>query len=214
MPRRIFLSMLTAVATFLVLAIIVNVFHALIDTEAIVAADGPAAEGSILHLDIALLAQLAIQWFNVLLVIFFLMNVLYNPVKKFMADRAERIGNEIDAAKRGNQEAQALKASYEEKLAGVEKERGEILVKARREATEEHDRILFDAQEQAKHLLTRAADEIKMERENAADEVRRQIIEVATLMATRFVEVSIDAKTRDKYVDEALGDWSERTWQA
>jgi F-type H+-transporting ATPase subunit b len=60
----------------------------------------------------------------------------------------------------------------------------------------------------------RAEEEIRIERENAADEIRRQIVEISTLMASRFVQVSIDHDTQDKYIDEALADWSERTWQA
>jgi len=199
--------MTITIATFFVLMVIVIIFSSLTDGDIV-------DVGSILQFDKALLVKLVIQWFNILLLTFVLIRVLYNPVKKFMTDRADRIKNDIDSARRNNQEAQEHKADYEKRIANIEKEREEILSKAHRVAVEEHDRIVFEAQEQAKHLLTMADEEIKIQRENAADEVRRQIIEVSTLMAARFVEVSIDSRTHDKYIDEALADWSELKWQA
>jgi len=199
--------MTITVATFFVLMLIVIIFSSLTDGDIV-------DVGSILQFDKALLVKIVIQWFNILVLTYVLIRVLYNPVNKFMADRAERIKNEIDSARRNNQDAQARKAEYEMHIANIEKEKEEILSKAHRTAVEEHDQIVFEAQEQAKHLLMMADEEIKIQRENAADEVRRQIIEVSTMMAARFVEVSIDSRTHDKFIDEALADWSELKWQA
>jgi F-type H+-transporting ATPase subunit b len=176
--------------------------------------DGGAEEGTILHLDLALICQLAIQWFNVLLITFLLMLILYNPVRKFMTDRAERIKNDIESAKKNNLEALEHKAEYERLIADIAKEREEIIFKAHREAVDEADRILFEAQEAARDLIQKAKDEIRLEHENSADEIRRQIIEVSTLMAARFIEFSMDSATHNRFIDEALEDWSEHKWQA
>jgi F-type H+-transporting ATPase subunit b len=127
-----------------------------------------------------------------------------------MADRAERISNDIDSARFNNEQALEIKANYQKMMDNVEKEREEILSEAYRVAVKKSDQILFDAQEEAKYLLIKAKDEIKIERENAADEVKRQIIEVSTLMASRFVEISVDRQTQEKFIDEALADWSEQ----
>jgi F-type H+-transporting ATPase subunit b len=199
--------MLTTIATFFVLTLVVIVWSSVTADNII------EFGGTVLHLDLAMLAQIAIQWFNILLVTFFLIRILYNPVRQFMANRAERIQNDIDSAKQSSKDAQELKAKYEAILADVDREAEEYRANKYREAVEEHDRIIFEAQEQAKHLQTKAEQEIKIQRENAADDVRRQIIEISTLMAARFVEQSIDRKTHDKYIDDALKDWSEQTWQ-
>jgi len=199
--------MTITVATFFVLMVIVIVFSSLTDGDI-------ADAGSILQFDKALLVKLVIQWFNILLLTFVLIRVLYNPVMKFMAERTERIKNDIESARLGSQEAQERKAEYEKLIAGIEKEKEEILNKAHRDAVEEHDRLVFDAQEQAKHLLAMADEEIKIQRENASDEIRRQIIEISSMMAARFVEVSLDSETHDRYISEALEDWSDRKWQA
>ncbi|HHY51716.1 MAG TPA: ATP synthase F0 subunit B, partial [Clostridiales bacterium] len=40
-------------------------------------------------------------------------------------------------------------------------------------------------------------------------EMKRQIIEIATLMAERFVQLSIDRETQDRLIAEALAEWEE-----
>lgn len=206
MPHNIFKIMLITVATFFVLTVIVVIFSSITDTAEL-------EPGTILHFDLALIAKLAVQWFNILLLTFFLIRILYNPVRQFMISRAERIQNDIESAKQSSREAAELKAKYEEILANVDKEAEEYRNKKHREAIEEHDRIIFEAQEAAQHSKIKAEDEIKIQRENAADDIRRQIIEISTLMAARFVEKSFDRAVHDKYIDDALKDWSEQTWQ-
>ena len=54
--------------------------------------------------------------------------------------------------------------------------------------------------------------EIEEERLNMQDEVKRQLIELSVMVAERFVEVSIDEKTQDKYIEEAISNWEEGLW--
>jgi len=169
--------------------------------------------GSLVQFDKAFLVRIGIQWFNIILLTAVLIFVLYKPVKKFMTNRIERIKNEIDSARQTNEKAKDLKAEYEKLIADIGEEREKILSQARRVAVERSDQILFAAQEEAKHLLQKAEDEIKLEREKVADDIKMQIIELSSLMASRFVEVSIDKQTQDKYIDEALEKWGEETWQ-
>lgn len=169
--------------------------------------------GSILHFDKALLIKMAVQWFNVILLTVVLVIVLYKPVKKYMDDRAARIKDDIDSARQNNEKALELKRHYEKLVQNIEQEREEILSQAHRIAVEKSDRVLLSAQQEARHLIKKAEDEIELERENASDEIKRQIIELSMLMASRFVEVSIDSQTQDKYIEEALADWSGQTWR-
>ena len=173
------------------------------------AADGDLG-GNVLSLDMELLIRSAMQWVNIALLAVILTFVLYKPVKKFLADRAERIGNDIDSARAGNEQAQKIKADYQRMVDNIEKEREEILTEARRAAVKKGDQIIFDAQEEAKHLLIKANDKIKVEYENAADDIKKQIIEISTLIASRFVEISLDRQTQDRFIEEALADWSEQ----
>jgi F-type H+-transporting ATPase subunit b len=169
--------------------------------------------GGILDFSAGFLVKIGIQWINIAVITFILIKVLYNPVRKFMADRAERIRNELEAANQTSENAVKLKSNYERLIANIETERESLLSQAHHAAVEKSDRIVFSAREEAKHLIIKAREEIASEKENAAEEIKNQIIELSTFMAGRFVEVSIDKPTQDRYVDEALADWSELTWQ-
>ena len=165
--------------------------------------------GSILEFNKAFLLRSAIQWLNIILLTVLLVFLLYKPVKGFMAARASRIARDIESARKNYEKAKEDKAHYDRLIANIEEEREEILGQAHRIAVERSDQILLAAREEAKHLLVKAEDEIRIERENQTEDIKRQIIELSTLMASRFVELSMDRKTQEKYLDEVLENWRE-----
>ena len=63
--------------------------------------------------------------------LFLLMSyLLFNPARKLLKDRQDRIANDIDAAKEDKESAAALKAEYESKLKDIDKEAEQILAEA------------------------------------------------------------------------------------
>lgn len=170
--------------------------------------------GGLLSFDMETILRAGAQAFNVLLIIFILAFVLYAPVKTFMAARTARIANDMDSARRDKEKAAEIKADYQKVMDNIDKEREEILERARRKANEEHGRIVADGHKAAEELKAKAHDEINIERANAADEIKKQIIEISTLIASRFVrDLSVDSATQDRYIDEALADWSESKYE-
>jgi F-type H+-transporting ATPase subunit b len=136
--------------------------------------------------------------------------LLRNAIKNFMDSRVERIKDDLSSARLSKKQAAELKAEYQGMIDNIEKEREEILSEARRLAVRKSDQILSDAKEEAEYLLIKAKDEIKIERENAADDMKMKIIEISTSVASRFIEASVGQRTQDRYIDEALADWSEQ----
>jgi len=114
----------------------------------------------------------------------------------------------LDNADQTNERARELKSNYENLIANIEVERENLLTQAHHAAVDKRDRMIFAAQSEAKHIIVKAKEEIASEKENAAEEIKRQIIELSTFMAGRFIELTIDPQTQDRYVDEALADWS------
>lgn len=172
-----------------------------------------ATGGSILHFDKSFLVQTGIQIFNIVVLTIVLILVLYKPVRQFLRNRTEKIQNEIVAAKSEYQTAQELKEEYHNKLAEIDKEREEILNQARKKAMERSDKILTDAKKEADTIYHNAMAEIAAERINSEADTKRQLIELSTLIAERFIEVSIDTQTQEKFVDEALAGWEEDLWR-
>jgi len=163
--------------------------------------------GTILNLDKNLLINLGIQWLNIIILTVVLVKLLYKPVKKYMADRSKRIHDEIESAHKLREEALELREQYEKMIQDIEQEREEILTQAHKKAVERSDQLLFDARHEADAMYSRALTELETERENITNDVKKQIVEISVLMASRFVEVSIDRETQDRYIDEALSEW-------
>ena len=166
-------------------------------------------EGRILGLDAQFLKEMAFQWVNLIVLTVALIFILHKPVKKFLDERAKRIQGELDAADEERKQANILKEKYERELESLEKDRDKIMQAEYKKALNESDKILFNAQKEADLIHTRAMADIELEKKNARKEIKQNIIELSSLMANRFVTVSIDDETRDKYIDDAFADWEE-----
>ena len=83
-------------------------------------------------------AQLLFNTILLAIAIFFLFlimsNFLFNPARKLLQDRQDRINNDIESAKEDKEAAEALKAEYESKLKNADKEVEAILSEARQKA--------------------------------------------------------------------------------
>ncbi|MCI9447808.1 MAG: F0F1 ATP synthase subunit B [Lachnospiraceae bacterium] len=140
--------------------------------------------------------------------------LLFNPAKKMLKDRQERIKNDIDTARKDKEEAAAVKKEYDQKLKGIEKEAEEILSEARQKALKNEARIVDEAKEEAARIIKRANEEALLEKKRVMDEAKQEMIAIASMMAGKVVAASIDTSIQDTLVDETLKEIGESTWQS
>lgn len=159
-----------------------------------------------------LLHDAVLTMISVLVLFTIASNLLFNPARKIMKDRTEKIKGELDDAKKNQEEAIALKAEYEAKLAGVSKEAEAILEEARKKALANEKAILDAAKEEAGRIRSRAREDAELEKKKAVDDVKREIVSVAAIMAAKVVSDSIDTKVRDGLIDETLKEIGGNTW--
>lgn len=145
--------------------------------------------------------------------LFMLMSyLLFNPARKLLQDREERIKNDIDAAAADKEQAAALKAEYETKLKNVDKEVDVILSEARARAKKSAVKIEEEAKEEAARIIANARKEAELEKKHAMDDMKQEMIQIASLMAAKAVAASIDTNIQDTLVDETLKEMGESTW--
>ena len=149
-----------------------------------------ADDGRLFGLDYQLLLDAAITAFNVFILFVLLSYILFNPVRNMLKKRQDKITSDRESAKADKQQAQTLKAEYEEKLKQADKEAEAILSEARKVAN----------------------TEAELEKQKVADEVKQQIIAVASVMAAKLVAKSIDDKENDALIEETLNEMGEKTW--
>ena len=151
-----------------------------------------------------------------IIAIFFLFliasNKLFNPVRKMMKNRQERIKNDIESAREDKESAGALKLEYEEKLKNIDKEAEQILSEARTKALKNEDQIVARAKEEAAAIIARANKEADLEKQKAADDVKKEMVVLAGVMAAKMVKVSVDAAVQNSLIDETLKEMGESTW--
>ncbi len=149
-----------------------------------------------------------------MLVLFtFLSYMLFEPVRKILEKRRQRIVDEQEATKLSKSEADQYKEEYEAKLLVVEKEAEEILSVARKKAQKNEAKIVEEAKEEAARIIKRAQNEIELEKKRALDDMKQEIVAIASLMAEKVVSASMDVTIQDSLVEETLKEMGESTWQ-
>lgn len=137
---------------------------------------------------------------------------LFDPAKKVLQNRQDRIKNELDEAQSNMEAAQKLKAEYEDKLKNIEKEKEEILSEARKNALKNEADIVARAKEEAARIMERAHSEAMLEKQKLADDVKKEMITVASAMAGKVVAASMNTQIQEQLIEDTLKEIGDSTW--
>ena len=169
-------------------------------------------EGRVFGLDAQLAADVLLQAIAIFILFAFLSYILFEPTKKLLYNRTERIKNDIESAKKDKEEAEKLKEEYDSKIQTADTEVQEILSEARKKAKKRENDIIDEANEEAARVKNRATQEIELEKAKAEDEIRQEIIKVATAMAGKIVTVSLTEEQQNALLEETLKEMGDDTW--
>lgn len=157
-------------------------------------------------MDLQTVIQMVPNFINFVILSALMSYLLYNPVKRVLQNRADRVANELKEAVDKNVKANEMYADYEQKIKDIEMERVAILDKARKDAIEQRESIIETAKSEAQELKDRANRDIVAERERVKDEVHHAIIEISADMAEKLIAATIDKNAHSKLFDEAMSD--------
>ena len=132
---------------------------------------------------------MGLVWTIINLIVLFLLlrHFLINPVSNIMEQRRKLIADGLQNAQDTQDEANRLKAEYEEALSGAKKESAEIVDKARIDARAEYDRIVGEAGAKAGNIIENAKENVRIEREQTMKELQSQIAGLAMASAEKIV---------------------------
>ncbi len=171
-----------------------------------------ASQTFLFNLDAQLLFNTVLIAIAVFALFLVMSNLLFNPARKLLKDRRDRINNDIHDAKEDKESAAALKAEYESKLKDINKEAEVILSEARQKALKNEARIIAEAKEEASRIIKSARTEAELEKKHAMDDVKQEMIAIASLMAEKVVAAHMDTTIQDTLVEETLKEMGESTW--
>ena len=164
------------------------------------------------NLDAQLLFDTALIAIAVFVLFIALSYLLFNPARKLLKNRQDRIDNDINSAKEDKESAAAMKAEYEAKLKEVDKEAEVILSEARQKALRNEAKIIDEAKQEASRIIKRAQEEAGLGKKHAMDDMKQEMIQIASLMAQKVVAASIDTQIQDTLVEETLKEMGDQTW--
>ena len=154
-------------------------------------------DGRIFGLDIQLGFDVIMQGIAVFIMFALLSYILFEPVRKILEDRKNRIADEIDQAAADQAEAAKLNA---------------LMAQARKKALKREEEIVAGAKEEAARIIESANHEAELARINAQDQMKQEMVKMAVLMAGKFIQNQMDEKDQNAFVDQTLQEMGDKTW--
>ena len=151
------------------------------------------------------LQQICLHLFNFGLLFGGLYFLLYNPVKKFMANREKSYQDRADEAAANLKASEETKALYEAKLAGSDAEIQDMKDQARLEINTTTEKRLSAASEEAARIVQKAREDGQREKERIISSAQKDISDMVK-QATEKLALGASASDEfDAFLDAAEG---------
>lgn len=124
---------------------------------------------------------------NVLVLFVALRHFLIKPVMGVIEQRNEMIRQQFNAAQKTQDEANKMKADYEQQLDTAKEQAADIIATARVRSEKEHSKAIADTEAERVKMLAQAREDIEKEQANAKKELQSQIMDIAMLAAKKII---------------------------
>lgn len=131
--------------------------------------------------------QILLHLFNFSILAGGLYLLLYRPVKQFMERREAYYEDIHRQAQEDRDQAEQLKAAYQEKLAQADADIAQHRAEAERELDQLRTRQTADARKEAEDILTKAREGARQEREELLSKATRELMDAAAAAAEKIV---------------------------
>ncbi len=144
-----------------------------------------------------LLAQIV----SFVLLVVALRALAYEPIRKMLQERQERIQKGLEDAKAAEEARARAEAERDEILAQARAEAEQAIAKAARQGREEAEKLLAQAREEAERIRTTAQEEAQAARDQLLGQMRDQIAALAIAAAHRLIGETLDEQRQRALVD-------------
>lgn len=141
---------------------------------------------------------------NLFIQLYLIKRFLFKPVREILEKRKAKADAEISDATKAKEEAEAMKAEYEQNMRDAREKANDILASAQKSATLRSEEILKEASEQAVAMKVKAEKDIEQEKRKAVNEIKDEIGTMAMEIAGKVIEREISEKDHTKLIDEFI----------
>ncbi len=146
---------------------------------------------------------------NLFIQVYLIKRFLFKPVNAMLEKRKAMADAQIQDAVKAKDEAQAMKAEYEQNMAEAKNKASEILTTAQKTASVQSEEILKDAARQAAAMKAKAEKDIAQEKRKAVNEIKDEIGGMAVDIAGKVIEREISEEDHKKLIDEFIANVGE-----
>lgn len=141
---------------------------------------------------------------NLLILYLIVKKFLFNPVQKILAERQAQVDALYSDAETAQNQAEAARMEYEQKLSHAEEEAESILQNATVRADRMSEKILSEATEKASAKLRKADADIAQEKKKAIDEIKNEISGISVDIAEKMVGHEINEEDHRQLIDSFI----------
>ncbi len=145
--------------------------------------------------------DIVIHVLNILVLYVLLRFLLYKPVRAFMDGRTAAIQASLDSAKKTGDEADQLKANFDERIRQADEEAQRRLLEGTQKASEAAASIVTLAQQQATEIVDKAREKAENERKQMVQSLEPQITEMAIGLASEVLKREVKSDDNQKLID-------------
>lgn len=141
---------------------------------------------------------------NFLVLLYVLQRVLWKPVTRVLAERAEKIREGLAAAEAAHRERERMQQEREALLLSTRQEALAMSERVAKAAELAATDIVAKAKADAARLVAKATADAERTQRRMLAELRREVADLAVLAAGRILEKEIDAQAHRRLVERTL----------
>lgn len=130
----------------------------------------------------------------------------WKPFLAILDERTEKIKSIFDEAENKLQEADALKADYDKKIANIEAEGQGIIQDAANQARQVAEEIEQQAQNKAHEIIDKAHTQLHTDIEKSKEGLKKEMIDVAFYAMEKLAYKKISKEDRDHFAKEVMNE--------
>ncbi len=176
--------------------------------EAVETATGTAEEGGA-HSGISVEpAVIGFQALNFVILAVVLTAILYKPLVKLMADRAQKIKEGIENAEKADGMLKESNQIRHDMLKRTQAETQDMMEKARKSGEEVKTTIVQEAHAEADKIVKAGHNAIEMEKSKAVEELKAMTVPLIIKTAEKLLREKLDASKDAQLIEQALKTYS------
>lgn len=141
-----------------------------------------------------------LQALNFLVLAYALHRLLYEPLRRAVAQRREATERVRTEAEKARQDAQSLQQRLQEQLAQAERQQQELIHEAREEGMRERRTIVEKAEQDAQQRQEGARQALQRERADALKALHGEVVEQAIGLTRRLLSAAVDRTLHQQLV--------------